>query len=87
MGRQNKITMENCIQKTVTIPIKYLHVFIAYGQEEPETLARVTVKELWENCLSPTFAQTVENLIPLLLLCFVFKLICSFSKTGISENK
>ena len=58
------------------------HLLKAYGQETPEALSRVTVKELWENCLSPTMSQTIENLLPLLLLCFVFKLICSFSKSG-----
>ncbi|KAL4225879.1 hypothetical protein ACF0H5_013867 [Mactra antiquata] len=58
----------------------------AYGQDVPEALARVTVKELWENCLSPTFSQTMENLIPLLLLCFVFKLVCSFSKSGSDDQ-
>ncbi|XP_060592871.1 protein-serine O-palmitoleoyltransferase porcupine-like [Ruditapes philippinarum] len=58
----------------------------AYGQEAPEALSRVTVKELWENCLSPTFFQTVENLLPLFLLCFVFKLICSFSKSGSDDQ-
>ena len=58
------------------------HLLKAYSQETPEALTRVTVKELWENCLSPTMSQTIENLLPLLLLCFVFKLICSFSKSG-----
>ena len=58
------------------------HLLKAYTQEAPEALTRVTVKELWENCLSPTMSQTIENLLPLLLLCFVFKLICSFSRSG-----
>lgn len=58
----------------------------AYGQEVPAALSRVTVFELWENCLSPTFSQTIENLIPLFLLCFVFKLICSFSKSGSDDH-
>lgn len=62
------------------------HLLKAYSQETPEALTRVTVKELWENCLSPTMSQTIENLLPLLLLCFVFKLICSFSKSGNAEE-
>lgn len=62
------------------------HLLKAYSQEAPEALSRVTVKELWENCLSPTMSQTIENLLPLLLLCFVFKLICSFSKSGNAEE-
>jgi len=72
--------------KSYTI-ILFGYSFTAYGHDEPETLTRVTVKELWENCLSPTFFQTIENLIPLLLLCFVFKLICSFSKTGKTQHQ
>ncbi|WAR27134.1 PORCN-like protein [Mya arenaria] len=65
--------------------VSYVHK--TYGHDTAgEALSRVSVHELWENCLSPTFFQTLENVLPLMLLCFVFKLICSFSKTGSDDQ-
>ncbi|KAL3852132.1 hypothetical protein ACJMK2_015812 [Sinanodonta woodiana] len=57
-----------------------------YRHDNTPVITRVPFKELWENCITPTLSQTIENVIPLLLLCFVFKLVCSFSKSGSDDN-
>ncbi|KAK3102736.1 hypothetical protein FSP39_013537 [Pinctada imbricata] len=52
-----------------------------YYGDDPE-VTRMPLLELVNNCLIPTLTQTLQMLGPLYAMCFIFRLICLFLRSG-----
>ena len=58
----------------------YQDGYYTQGEEE---ITRPPLTDLLSDCLLPTLTQTAQMLVPLYAMCFLFRLVCLFSRSGL----
>ena len=59
-------------------------ILAAYNQgyNLPQHYERVSVTQLYQDCITPTLTQAVQSVVSLFIMCFVFRLVCVCGSMG-----
>ncbi|XP_041350006.1 protein-serine O-palmitoleoyltransferase porcupine-like isoform X2 [Gigantopelta aegis] len=53
-----------------------------HGYDLPQHYERVSVVQLYQDCIVPTLTQAVQNIVSLFIMCLVFRLVCVFGSVA-----
>ncbi|GFO15600.1 cysteine n-palmitoyltransferase porcupine [Plakobranchus ocellatus] len=67
--------------------LEILESYRKRSQQKVVDVSRIAIQELINNCLTPTCVQAAQHLLPLFIMCVVFKLLCYICKVGTKDSR